>query len=310
MSRLVAMVPRNRRACGRLALFARDGRMLFGPVRILATANKRIAVRKNNPKRNPRLPFGNPPSGSYLVLGTLPPGYVNPRRPRRFGTTGALLLKPQAGVTLTAFANGRRLFYLHGGPPDDRGRLRPTRGGLRVSDVDMTSLLDAINRAFAAGDSVSSLDLVDVPAPSTQSGDRIGKGRPFLPPPKGATVAPPKPKIGLTHAALIVGGAGLLEPRGGQAPPKDPVRRRFLAGALLLLVGLGAAGCTGENDAPSPCAPVPCDPVDSWCPPGGYVCPSDVGGGADLGSGGTVDVGGGGTNGGSNDATDTSGGSG
>ena len=48
-----------------------------------------------------------------------------PKRLRRFGALGALVLTPVAGDALEALRAGRRRFLLHGGPTDRRGRLPP-----------------------------------------------------------------------------------------------------------------------------------------------------------------------------------------
>ena len=307
MSKIVLMVPTGRRTCGRGALFGDDGRMSLGPFRILATANARIAAKHGNPERDPRLPFGHTPAGSYVVAGSLPPGYRHPHRPRRFGGGGALMLAPSAGVAAEAMTNGRRLMYLHAGPLDRRGRLRPTYGGLRVSEPTLAALLDAVNRAFMRGDPLASVEVIDVQGPPRKSmlpADRVGEGRPFLGGDGSEQALPTPPVVSPGHAMLILTGAGLLKERDGQAPA-DPARRRLIAGALMLLGGLTACGSAEE---PSPCQPLACDPVDSWCPPSRYVCPGDVYVG--WYTGGAGDTSGDTSGGGGDTSGDTSGGGG
>lgn len=135
MSKLVIVVPADRRRCGRALLLGGDGSTRFGPIRVLATSSEWAARRHGNEARDWRKPFGHPPSGSYVVGGSLPPGVApRPKRMRRFGALGALVLVPVGGNALEALKAGRRRFLLHGGPTDRRRRLRPTFGGFRVSD--------------------------------------------------------------------------------------------------------------------------------------------------------------------------------
>lgn len=318
MSKLVMVVPRNRARCGRAMLVAADDTVRLGPFRVLATANRRQARRHGNPERDPRRPFGHPPTGSFLVAGSLPPGVVpNPRRRRRFGRLGALVLAPERGVALEALANGRRHVYLHGGPLDNKGRLRPTLGGFRVRNHDLERLFRAMNDAFAAGDPLRSIEVVEIDpslSPAKSGKDRVGKGKP----------APRRRKLGLNtlpsrgsdlsvkQAALVAGGLGLLKLRAGEPGPADPSRRKAIGLGLLILGSFGASGCADDAGGED-C--VVCDPLDPACPPEGYICkggpPRGVskpqpGGvmpdGSDGGTGGgATDGGGGGDDGGGGD---------
>ena len=221
MSVLLIAVPRGRGLCGRAVALSGAGRTIFGPIRILATASARVAREHGNPHCAPALPFGHPPLGSYVVAASLPPGHRR-RRAGRYGRLGALVLAPVGGEAAVA---GRRI-VLHGGPLDPKGRLRPTRGGLRVSDRDLAALLGVLNAASAAGDPLSSVEIEDAKELAVSAGgDRPG-GRRL---------------------------AGRARARG------EVARRRFLAASALLLAGLaaGAAGCS--NEAPSCCPPVATD---------------------------------------------------
>jgi len=230
-----------------------DGRRILGPFRILATASTRVARKHGNPLCSPSLPFGHPPLGSYVILASLPPGR---RRSRagRYGRLGALVLDPVAGEAAVA---GRRI-VLHGGPLDRKGRLRPTRGGLRVSDRDLAALLDLMNAANAARDPLGLVEIAEASEPIV-SGNAID----------------------------LPGDRQIAElPRRR----REIARRRFLAGSAVLLAAMaaGAIGCTDET--PSTCPPVTTDPPD-----GGYGAPARSAG---CGSGENGDDNGGFTGGG------------
>jgi hypothetical protein len=244
MARLTVVVPASRKHCGRLVLLSSGGETLLRPVRILARASRRIGRKHGNPTCARELPFGDPPAGSYEITGSLPPDTAH-RRPRRFGRLGALLLAPRAGEAFASRVNGRSVFALHGGPLDSAGRLRPTRGGLRLADDDLAALFDAVNAAHERGDAVAGLDLVDVPD------DAVGLS------PDGRSAAVRTP---LGWADRTLGLAVLLGGIAGAAGERSRAvsRRRFITSALLLVGGLGASAC----DLSSPCDGPACDPGD------------------------------------------------
>ncbi|HEY1697024.1 MAG TPA: hypothetical protein VGG39_32920 [Polyangiaceae bacterium] len=327
MSKLVIVVPAGRRRCGRALLLGSDGSTRAGPLRVLATASGWAAKRHDNEARDWRKPFGHTPTGSYLVAGSLPPGVApHPRRWRRFGMLGALVLQPAGGDALEAAKAGRRRFLVHGGPEDRRGRLRPTFGGLRLSDSDLNVLLRAVNDANAARDPVSTVELLEAATSFWSEGrrrDRAGRLRPSFLPPRPRRGA--RAKVPVRHAALIALGFGIagssLARRGG-ATVDRLARRDFVGLALLTLGALGASACSAPDaPAPDPTLPwVPAVPTvdpnapdppdggvddDGGGPNGGYggPCPGDDGSGDDgsgddgTGSGDTGDdsSGGGGT---------------
>lgn len=258
MSRVVMVVPRARGYCGRLVLLGTDGRTRLGPLRVLATASRRVARRHGNATCDPLRPFGHPPAGSYLVSTSLPPGYAHPRRPRRFGPLGALLLAPTKGDAVASLANGRRIFAVHGGPLDSANRLRPTRGGFRLSDPDLGALLLAINAANADADPVDHVEVIEVgdaDVRSVPAMDLRGARR--------AAGIPHKARARRGHAKEgAMPGALLLVMLGGGAVAagKHRVgRRALLQMALMAVGGLAASACSNQA---SPCTPLACDPGD------------------------------------------------
>ena len=177
MSKLVIVVPKGRKFCGRGSLFGRDGVQRAGPFRTLATASVRVAKKKGNADASPLRPFGHPPQGTYVLAASMPPGWAHGKRNRRYGHVGALLLAPQSGDALEATANGRKLVALHGGPLDRGRRLRPTRGGFRMTNHGMRALLEAINAAQADGDPLQSIEVVELDMRRKRKRDKKGKHR-------------------------------------------------------------------------------------------------------------------------------------
>jgi hypothetical protein len=268
MSKLVVVVPRGRAFCGRAYVVGGDGAMRAGPFRALATASARVAEKNGNPECSTLLPFGHPPAGTYVIAASLPPGYAHRRRARRYGRVGAVLLAPTGGDALRARANGRKLIAIHAGPPDTSRRLRPTRGGIRLSNTHMRKLLAAINEAQHDGDPVASVELFEIELERVDERDRKGIH----------AIAPKKPPnvSSMVLLPFVLGGAG-----------KSSVARRDLLRAAAVAFGaLAIQAC----DRPSRCAPLACYPYDgdagdagdggdagalgdAGCgPDGGYVC--------------------------------------
>jgi hypothetical protein len=181
MSKLVIVVPVGRRRAGRALLLGGDGRTWLGPVRVLATASSWRASRHGNPDRDWHRPFGDTPTGSYVVGGSLPPGVMpsSLSKRSRFGMLGALVLDPAAGNALEAAKRGRTRFLLHGGPSDAEGRLRPTFGGLRVADKDLRDTFRAVNAVHAEGDPVTSVEVAETIAPSWPLEDELDEAGRF-----------------------------------------------------------------------------------------------------------------------------------
>ena len=259
-------------------MMSRDGRVLAGPFRLLGTANARVAGKHGNPACDPLLPFGHPPAGTYVVAGSLPPSFTHPRRPRRFGALGALLLQAVAGPAFASVANGRALIVLHGGPVDDAGRLRCTRGGLRVTDADMLALMRALNAAQEALDPVASVEVIeaaDVDIDSVPSMDLRGARRAL-----GAPALQPRGGVDLSRHAMFLVALGAGANRGPRAKSRLD-RRAFVQSALWLVGGLTMGACSQSSPRPPPLADPNCDGAsDCRFTPGG------AGGGG--GGGGTA----------------------
>jgi len=202
---------------------------------------------------------------------------------------GAILLAAESGAARIAATEGRHLFYVHGGPSDRKGRLRPTRGGFRMLDRDLAALLRAINEAHAAGDPLELVEVIDVVEAGTvdptdlaatrkrrrkralrkrenekPAGKHSKATQPGQREPRPSGLSAPS-GTALAGIPAIAIAAKLL---GGRTPdPRKAVSRREVI-ALALIVAT-VAGC---SDAPSTCEPVACDPDDASCPPSGGSC--------------------------------------
>ncbi len=264
MSKLVFVVPRDRAFCGRAYVVGADGATRAGPFRALGTASKRVAEKKGNADCSPLMPFGHPPAGTYVIAASLPPGYAHRKHKRRYGRVGAVLLAPKGGDALRATANGRTLVAIHGGPRDTKGRLRPTRGGIRLSNAHMRKLLAAINEAQLASDPVASVEIFEIEMELARESDR--KGSHALGP-KRSKAAPAATSPGVSSMVLLPFALG--------AAGKSSVARRDLLRAAAVAFGaLAIQAC----DRPSHCAPLACHPFDADA--------GDAGDGGDGGDGG------------------------
>lgn len=280
MSKLLIAVPKTRAFCGRAMLVDRNGDTLLGPMRVLATASRPFARSHDNPDASPLKPFGHPPAGTYVVAASLPPGYAHKKRARRYGRVGALVLAPKSGDARLAEANGRTLVALHGGPLDTKRRLRPTRGGVRLTNTGMRLLLSAMNSASLAGDPLETIEIVDVEMDLAKDADLAG-----------AHALTPRGKkgSGVTTTMLPMVLLPLALGNGG----KDRVARRDVLAAVAVAFGaLAAQACNSASN----CAPIACtDNPDGGrdlafdggirhqadagpCPTRGYVCESYGGG--------------------------------
>jgi hypothetical protein len=240
MSKLIIVVPAGRRAAGRAVLLGSDGKPRLPPFRVLATASTTAATRRGNPSRDWRRPFGDTPTGSYVVAGALPPGA---RSADVTEPVGALVLAPVGGNALEALRAGRTRFLVHGGRPDGEGRLRSTLGGVRVSNKDLEALLAAINQANAEGDAVSSVEVEETSTPPWKEGslDDVPSSR--------------EPSSGSSRSrrgARAASNAVSREARGsfGFGPKKRgaiAVGRRAFVGLALFTFGLVAFGCGGTD---------------------------------------------------------------
>ena len=138
MLRILVRLARDRRRCGSLAVFDDEGESVFAPFAVAGLASAGTAAAHGNPSRNPLLPYGDTPKGTYRARPLLPGNFV---ASPDLGSGGAILLEPVAGDAALAEANGRFRLFIHGGAPGSGGALRATAGSIRVSDEALAVLL-------------------------------------------------------------------------------------------------------------------------------------------------------------------------
>lgn len=145
---LQARLPSDRGKGGELRLVdAATGETVLGPLPCLGLASKSLANEKGNPRLDPTKGFGNTPTGSFDVLGTLPAS-EEPKLRDSFGPIPRLRIVGRSGDALVREAWAKDTLRIHGGrKADQKNRyLRPTAGCIRVFNADMQSLLDYIQK--------------------------------------------------------------------------------------------------------------------------------------------------------------------
>ena len=120
------VLPADRRREGRLRLIDDTGDVL--DVRCLGKADNATAAKHGNPHRSPLRPYGDTPTGEYLVTAIRRYDPLHASFGARF-----IALEPIGGDALTAKQNGRAGLAIHDDdvPPAD-GTLRVTYGCVRV----------------------------------------------------------------------------------------------------------------------------------------------------------------------------------
>jgi hypothetical protein len=140
----------NRDRTGYLSIHDDLGRILLGPFPVSARAADSIAAENGNPTREPVLPFGDPPTGRYKVVGVICTGQGTPYRGDLYGDAGAVVLAPISGDAALADACGRFQILIHGGRPAADGRLRVSSGNFRVFDGDLNVLMGVVKSGKGA----------------------------------------------------------------------------------------------------------------------------------------------------------------
>lgn len=137
-------LPNDRSRLGTLSLLADDGTIVAGPFPAYGKADRGTATGHGNANGSSLLPYGDTPAGNYNVSGLEATGDGTTRSQHSYGPNGAIRLNPVSGDALTASTLGRQYLLIHGGDPNPAGGLRPTNGCIRLADVDMLALLNAI----------------------------------------------------------------------------------------------------------------------------------------------------------------------
>jgi hypothetical protein len=199
-----------------LQLLADDGRNACGPFPVATRADIRLARRLGNPDRDPTCRFGDVGLGTYGLETEVSAKQTKAWGTPEYGPVGALAFRPESGEAAIGEANGRFELVLHGGDGGRDGRLRPTAGGLRLSNGDLKELLAHVRAA--GGDLICECVAGEPACPSAEL-DLAGKtaSLPADAPGFGGVAAP-------ARAALSVLSRGIS-------------RRRLLQGGVAAMVG-------------------------------------------------------------------------
>ena len=134
-----ARVPKDRMGEGSVEIVDATGSVIVGPFACRAKADNAGAIQHGNPTRDSLRPFGDHPSGAYVVRAI-----QHGKSPAHTYGPVFMLLDPTGGDALQARRNGRTGLAIHGGDPGETMMLRPTFGCLRVTNaaiVDMARLV-------------------------------------------------------------------------------------------------------------------------------------------------------------------------
>lgn len=270
MSRLFVILPRNRDCCGHIELVSETGKVVCGPFRVAGRSSSLLAAAHQNPSRNSLVPYGDTPTGNYLVRARIPTGKGTALAKEEFGSAGALVLEAIAGDAALADANGRFNFVVHGGDLAAGSLLRSTVGGLRLNNADLRTLIRAVEQAHctaceimevdgASGDPVFDDDecVITDPLPSFITSPQPRNASAGLHLPRSSTV------LMIMGASFVAQGAANATPFHASigALPKIPAPRDINWVPM-------AAGAVQPAQAYNP----PPESVQQGAPPAGVKC--------------------------------------
>jgi hypothetical protein len=195
--KILIRLPTNRDRAGWLEVLDDEGATLFGPARAAGRAHDALAIRHGNATRDPLLPYGDTPTGQYLVTGVLATGGSGPD-PAAWGEEPLVLLQPIGGEAAIADTYGRFRLFIQGGET-----LSATAGGVRLTSNEqerLTRLLDTASAPIRC-------EIID--AEIDAGAVEIG--------PLPATIDPPPPPL---SAATFRDVPGLMPPRAFLAAPR------------------------------------------------------------------------------------------
>jgi hypothetical protein len=147
VSRVVVTLSSERDRCGQIELAGNAGEHLCGPFVVAGRSSNLLAATHQNPQRLGILPYGDTPTGNFVIRTRLQTGQGTPLAKYDYGPWGALVLEGITGDAAIADANGRFTFLLHGGDLSSDGLLRSTAGALRMRNADLRALLRAVEKA-------------------------------------------------------------------------------------------------------------------------------------------------------------------
>jgi hypothetical protein len=231
--------------------------MICGPFAVAGRSSDQIAAIHRNPRRLALLPYGDTPTGNFLIRSHVPTGKGSPLAKSEYGPWGALLLEGITGDAAIADANGRFNFLIQGGDLSNSGQLRSTAGGLRMRNAELRALIRAVNKSHCKSCEIIEAD--DASGEAIYNDDECR-----LPDPLPLALTRPASDTGATHqprrsTVLVAVGAtfvaqGALHAAPFQAAfassPRMPSSRAvyWVPAAVAAADGIGQA----YNPAPGP----------------------------------------------------------
>jgi hypothetical protein len=147
MSRLLIEFLPDRDRCGRLTLIDSAGRKICWGFAVAGRSTASLATAEGNPRRDPRLLYGDTPTGRYRLGRILKSGKGTFFPTAEFGPHGVAVLEAIAGDAALAEANGRFHVLLQGGRRAANGGLRTAAGALRLANDELCLLMAALRKA-------------------------------------------------------------------------------------------------------------------------------------------------------------------
>ncbi len=163
-------LPTSRSRCGSITLAREDGQILLDSRPAAGLASSGLAAKNCNETRDPVLPYGHAPTGTFRLAGIYASGEGTRLPARYYGPHGIIALNAVTGQALLAAGAGRGDLVIHGGPAGPNDSLRSTAGSIRVANADMLSLISLIGSA----NDLSCLCYIDDDAPGAPVFDDFG----------------------------------------------------------------------------------------------------------------------------------------
>ena len=140
MRLLRSILPADRHLTGSMELVGACSSIEAGPWECYGKADNGRAAAHGNPGRDPRMPYGDHPTGNYTPTALIETPTDDQILLERFGPA-RIVLDPIDGPAYAAKINGRYGLLIHGGRLGAGEVLRATYGCLRVHDETMEELV-------------------------------------------------------------------------------------------------------------------------------------------------------------------------
>ena len=137
----------DRDRLGALSVFDANEKRILGPFPVAARACKALAAAHGNPRRDPLLPYGDTPAGSYVLRRIVKSGNRTAFPVAQHGANGVIVLEGIGGDAALAEANGRFHVLIEGGKPAKGDALAATAGALRLSNEHQRALVASLRKA-------------------------------------------------------------------------------------------------------------------------------------------------------------------